>query len=134
MAMQVGPADAGGEDQLNNTINTTPLVDVTLTLLIVFIVTASFVVDRTMPVELPKAASAEATSPSLLNVAITASGEVFLNGAPARLDDIPAAVAACRPLFESSTTTQSAGGMPSLPSTPCTWLRQLVRRPTSRHR
>ena len=83
-------------DELIGGVNTTPLVDVTLTLLIVFIVTASFVVDRTMPVELPKAASAEATSPSLLNVAITASGEVFLNGAPARLEDIPAAVAAAR--------------------------------------
>jgi len=88
--------DPGDGEELIGGVNTTPLVDVTLTLLIVFIVTASFVVDRTMPVQLPKAASAEATPPSLLTVAIAASGEVFLNGAPGRIEDIPAAVEAAR--------------------------------------
>ena len=92
MSMNVGSPEDGGEEQLNTTINTTPLVDVTLTLLIVFIVTASFVVDRTMPVQLPKAASAEATPPSLLTIAIAANGEIFLNGSPGRLDDIGRAV------------------------------------------
>jgi biopolymer transport protein ExbD len=90
-----GYQDGDGEELIGG-VNTTPLVDVTLTLLIVFIVTASFVVDRTMPVELPKAATAEATPPSLLNVAISAKGEIFLNGAPGRLEDIPAAVSAAR--------------------------------------
>ena len=94
--MAGGGYDSGDGEELIGGVNTTPLVDVTLTLLIVFIVTASFVVDRTMPVELPKAATAEATPPSLLNVAITAKGEIFLNGAPGRLEDIPAAVAAAR--------------------------------------
>ncbi|MFZ4651496.1 MAG: biopolymer transporter ExbD, partial [Rubrivivax sp.] len=36
MAMNVGPASEDGEEQLNNTINTTPLVDVMLVLLIIF--------------------------------------------------------------------------------------------------
>jgi biopolymer transport protein ExbD len=84
--------DAGDGEEMIGGVNTTPLVDVTLTLLIVFIVTASFVVDRTMPVQLPKAASAESTPPSLLTVTIAAGGEVFLNGAPGRLEDIPRAV------------------------------------------
>ncbi len=91
-----GGYDAGDGDELIGGVNTTPLVDVTLTLLIVFIVTASFVVDRTMPVQLPRAASAEATPPSLLTVAITAGGDVFLNGAPGRLEDIPRAVEEAR--------------------------------------
>jgi biopolymer transport protein ExbD len=87
-----GSYDTGDGEELIGGVNTTPLVDVTLTLLIVFIVTASFVVDRTMPVELPRAASAESTPPSLLTVTIAASGEVFLNGAPGRMEDIPRAV------------------------------------------
>ncbi len=88
--------DGGEGEELIGGVNTTPLVDVTLTLLIVFIVTASFVVDRTMPVQLPKAATAEATPPSLLTVAITAGGQVYLNGAPGRLEDIPRAVEEAR--------------------------------------
>ena len=36
MAMSVG---SGGEDELNSTINTTPLVDVMLVLLIIFLIT-----------------------------------------------------------------------------------------------
>jgi biopolymer transport protein ExbD len=94
--MAGAPYDSGDGDELIGGVNTTPLVDVTLTLLIVFIVTASFVVDRSMPVTLPKAASAEATPPSLLTIAIAASGQIFLNGAPGRLEDIPAAVEAAR--------------------------------------
>ena len=40
MAMNVGSPDSGdGDEQLNNTINTTPLVDVMLVLLIIFLIT-----------------------------------------------------------------------------------------------
>ena len=85
-----------GEDELIGGVNITPIVDVCLTLLIVFIVTASSMVNRSMPVQLPKAATAEATPPSILNLAIDKDGALFINGAPARLDDIPAAVDAAR--------------------------------------
>ena len=53
MAMNVGAADGDGEDQLNNTINTTPLVDVMLVLLIIFLITVP-VVTQTIKVHLPK--------------------------------------------------------------------------------
>ena len=39
-------------------INVTPLVDITLVLLIIFMVTAKLVVSRAMPMDLPKAATA----------------------------------------------------------------------------
>ena len=94
--MAGGSYDSGDGEELIGGVNTTPLVDVTLTLLIVFIVTASFVVDRTMPVQLPRAASAESTPPSLLTVSIAANGDVFLNGSPGLLTDIPQAVEAAR--------------------------------------
>ena len=39
MAMHVGPSEDGGEDEVISTINTTPLVDVMLVLLIIFLIT-----------------------------------------------------------------------------------------------
>ncbi|MFM7506294.1 MAG: biopolymer transporter ExbD, partial [Rubrivivax sp.] len=53
MAMQVGAASGDDEEQLNNTINTTPLVDVMLVLLIIFLITVP-VVTQTIKMELPK--------------------------------------------------------------------------------
>ncbi len=91
-----GGYDGGGEDELIGGVNITPIVDVCLTLLIVFIVTASAMVNRSMPVQVPRAATSEPTPPSILNVAIDKDGAVFLNGAPGRLEDIPAAVEAAR--------------------------------------
>jgi biopolymer transport protein ExbD len=52
MAMSVGPAD-GGEETPMSDINTTPLVDVMLVMLIIFLITVPVVL-QTVPVELPK--------------------------------------------------------------------------------
>ncbi len=52
MAMNM-PAAGGGEDQVVSAINTTPLVDVMLVLLIIFLITIP-VVNYSVPVELPK--------------------------------------------------------------------------------
>jgi biopolymer transport protein ExbD len=91
-----GGYGAEGEDELIGGVNITPIVDVCLTLLIVFIVTASSMVNRSMPVQLPKAATAEASPPSVLNLAIDRDGALFINGAPGRLEDIQGAVEAAR--------------------------------------
>ena len=53
MAMNVGPADGDEEDEVVSTINTTPLVDVMLVLLIIFLITIP-VVTTSIPVQLPK--------------------------------------------------------------------------------
>jgi biopolymer transport protein ExbD len=87
---------SSGDDELIGGVNITPIVDVCLTLLIVFIVTASSLVNRSMPMQLPRAASAESTPPSILNVAISRTGEIFLNGQPGRLEDIRPAVEEAR--------------------------------------
>ena len=52
MAMQVGPAEDGEETPMSD-INTTPLVDVMLVLLIIFLITVPVVI-QTVPVQLPK--------------------------------------------------------------------------------
>lgn len=60
-------------------INVTPLVDVTLVLLIIFMVTAKLIAGQGIPLDLPKAKTAGATQ-TVLNVAIDAKGAVLANG------------------------------------------------------
>ena len=77
MAMQVGAADDDGEDRLNNTINTTPLVDVMLVLLIIFLITIP-VVTHTVPVQLPKERNAPAvTKPRDISLSVTRDGDMY---------------------------------------------------------
>jgi biopolymer transport protein ExbD len=74
-------------------INVTPLVDIMLVLLIVFMVTARFVSDSGLKVNLPKAATSEVASTSSLTVTINDQGalhlmdeSVDLNGLKANLE------------------------------------------------
>jgi biopolymer transport protein ExbD len=77
MAMQVGPADGGGEDQLNNTINTTPLVDVMLVLLIIFLITVP-VVTQSIKLELPRERNLPTqTKPENIVLAVNRDGEMY---------------------------------------------------------
>lgn len=62
------------EDGLISGINVTPLVDVTLVLLIIFMVTAKIIVSQGMPMDLPKAASGENVQ-TIFSVELTADGK-----------------------------------------------------------
>ena len=66
-------------------INVTPLVDVSLVLLIIFIVTAKLVVTPAIPLELPRAASTEEVQ-VVLSVAVPTDGPTLLNGKPVTSD------------------------------------------------
>jgi biopolymer transport protein ExbD len=67
------------EDRALSDINTTPLVDVMLVLLIVFMITIP-VITHTIPVELPKAKNeALKTNPENINLSINKDGQVFWN-------------------------------------------------------
>ena len=79
MAMNVGSAEDDGEDQLNSTINTTPLVDVMLVLLIIFLITIP-VVTHTVPVELPKDWNIPTqTKPDNINISVDREGNIYWN-------------------------------------------------------
>ncbi|NUZ04945.1 ExbD/TolR family protein [Piscinibacter koreensis] len=81
MAMQLGPG-AGDDDDLTATINTTPLVDVMLVLLIIFLITIP-VVTQTVPVNLPDERNVpRQTRPENVEISVTRDGEFFWNGAP----------------------------------------------------
>jgi biopolymer transport protein ExbD len=60
-------------------INVTPLVDVVLVLLVVLMVTASYLASHAIPVDLPKGATGEATN-SILSISVTRDGAMFLDG------------------------------------------------------
>ncbi len=59
-------------------INVTPMVDITLVLLIIFMVTATFVSDAGLNVKLPKAAATEASGTASLKVTMGQRGELAL--------------------------------------------------------
>jgi biopolymer transport protein ExbD len=67
-------------------INVTPLVDVTLVLLIIFMVTAKLIAGQGIPLDLPKAKTAGATQ-TVLSVSIDAQGGVLANGSKVQSDD-----------------------------------------------
>jgi biopolymer transport protein ExbD len=78
MAMNVGSAD-GDEDQVVSAINTTPLVDVMLVLLIIFLITIP-VVTTSIPVQLPKERNEiRETKPENIILSVDAKGGIFWN-------------------------------------------------------
>jgi biopolymer transport protein TolR len=77
-------------------INVTPLVDITLVLLIIFMVTASYIVRQTIEVELPRAAHGGETVKKTFALVVTKEGKTFLNGVEADDAGLVAAVEAAR--------------------------------------
>ncbi|WP_293777026.1 biopolymer transporter ExbD [uncultured Oxalicibacterium sp.] len=68
------------EDDFNPEINTTPLVDVMLVLLIIFIITIP-VMNHAVKLDLPRAASQpNEIKPETISLSIDADGKVFWNG------------------------------------------------------
>jgi len=77
MAMNIG--SSGDEDEVVSTINTTPLVDVMLVLLIIFLITIP-VVTQTVPVSLPKETNiARQTKPENVEISVSKDGDVYWN-------------------------------------------------------
>jgi biopolymer transport protein ExbD len=72
-----GHQDEGGE--LITEINVTPMVDVMLVLLIIFMVTATFIARSSIKVELPKASKAEPVVQSTVGLTLEADGGLLLN-------------------------------------------------------
>ena len=86
MAMNVGQAE-GGEDEAISAINTTPLVDVMLVLLIIFLVTIP-VITQSVPLKLPEEINIpRQTKPENIEIAVTKDGDVFWGLQPVRDND-----------------------------------------------
>jgi biopolymer transport protein TolR len=96
--MAFDQTNPGGESI--SQINVTPLVDVMLVLLIIFMVTAP-ILQQGVTIDLPKVAAGPLTGEEeQLVVNVTKAGQVFLNDTPVTLDQLTAklqAIAAARP-------------------------------------
>jgi biopolymer transport protein ExbD len=78
MAMNVGPAEGESED-LVSAINTTPLVDVMLVLLIIFLITVP-VVTTSIPLQLPKERNEiRETKPENITISVDVNDNIFWN-------------------------------------------------------
>jgi biopolymer transport protein ExbD len=86
MAMNVGSAD--GEDEVLSSINTTPLVDVMLVLLIIFLITVP-VVRNSVPVQLPKERNeVRETKPENITISVDSGGRIYWNELQMKTTDI----------------------------------------------
>ncbi|MCC7539663.1 MAG: biopolymer transporter ExbD [Deltaproteobacteria bacterium] len=68
----------GDDEELISAINVTPLVDVMLVLLIVLMLTASFIATRAIPVDLPRASSGESLQTTYA-ISLTRDGKIWLD-------------------------------------------------------
>jgi biopolymer transport protein ExbD len=79
MAMTVGAPDDDAENPMNSSINTTPLVDVMLVLLIIFLITIP-VVTQSIQLSLPKERNLPTqTKPENVLLAVSKDGDVYWN-------------------------------------------------------
>ncbi|HEY3500533.1 MAG TPA: biopolymer transporter ExbD [Polyangiaceae bacterium] len=87
-----GNARNNDDDGLIAGINVTPLVDVTLVLLIIFMVTAKIIVSQGMPMDLPKAAGGESLQ-TIFSVELGADGRTRVDSEAVANDEAIAALA-----------------------------------------
>jgi biopolymer transport protein TolR len=87
-------AHTGGSDDAITGINVTPLVDITLVLLVVFMVTATYIVKESIEVDLPRAAAGGETVGQTLAFVLDRDGRLFLDGLPVDREAARAAVRA----------------------------------------
>ena len=88
MAMNVQSDDHSEDPDLNTTINTTPLVDVMLVLLIIFLVTIPVIV-KAVPVQLPNYRNiATQTKPENIVIAVDRDENIYYNNQPVETGDL----------------------------------------------
>lgn len=82
-----GGASGDGDEAITG-INITPLVDIVLVLLIVFMVTAKLIVSKAVPLDLPKAATGTADIQSTLSIVLAADGACQVDSTLVASDDV----------------------------------------------
>src|SRR5579884_3222408 len=81
---------AGGIQEADDAItgiNVTPLVDITLVLPIIFMVTTKIVLNQTVPLDLPKAATGTSDVQVVFSIILAADGRTMVDGKPVANDD-----------------------------------------------
>lgn len=99
---------SGDDDGAITGINVTPLVDVTLVVLIIFMATAPMIARRALKLDLPKAANRERTATDALAIAFDASRRLTLGGRPTDEAGLKRALAAAVGANPAQAVTVSA--------------------------
>lgn len=86
----MGSKLGGGDDDAIVDINITPFVDIVLVVLIIFMVTATYIVKQSIKVNLPEAATGETTEDTSLAITIDAALALYLDGEPTTRADLRA--------------------------------------------
>jgi biopolymer transport protein ExbD len=81
-------SSANDVDEAITGINVTPLVDITLVLLIIFMVTTRFIVNQTVPLDLPKASSGTTDVQVVFSIVLSADGRAMVDSKPIDNDDV----------------------------------------------
>lgn len=84
----MGPVDPNRPGGIISDINVTPLVDVMLVLLIIFMVTATYIARRGIEVQLPEAATGGEVTASNLGIVVSPEGALLLNGEAVTLEEL----------------------------------------------
>ena len=83
-----GGASTGDEDSIS-AINITPFVDVLLVLLVIFMVTANFIVNKGMKVELPEVTTSEQLpKETAFNITVAKTGVIMLNNSAVSIEEL----------------------------------------------
>jgi biopolymer transport protein ExbD len=104
MAAKLG----GSSDEAIVDINITPFVDIILVVLIIFMVTATYIVAPSIKVSLPEAATGESTDSSSLGLTLTADGVLYLNGVETTEEDLRAFIQQEKAQFDEVTALIAA--------------------------
>lgn len=93
--MAGGSGFSDNDDEGISGINVTPLVDIMLVLLIIFMVTATFIANKALDLKLPEAESSQPVNPNdkPLNFALDKEGKLYLDGTVITLDQIAGKIA-----------------------------------------
>jgi len=75
----VAASGQGDDDDIITAINVTPLVDIVLVLLIIMMVTASYIVSKSIPMDLPDSVTGDESPPRTLTVSIDADGQLYID-------------------------------------------------------
>jgi len=98
-------AGTGDDDELNASINVTPLVDIMLVMLIIFLITIPVIV-KVVPVQLPNARNIPTeTKPENIVISVDREENVYWNNAPVQYSDLHAR-------FVAALLRANAAGMP----------------------
>lgn len=84
----MGSASPDRDGEIITDINVTPMVDIMLVLLIIFMVTATYITRNAIEVRLPEAATGQDVTSTTLVLVVSQDGSLFLNGEAVTLDQV----------------------------------------------